>query len=96
MMFALVAEIFKCVIVIVLVKSEGSMTRIVVGENSDNDVSKCVVYVAWNGLERSAHYFAFIGNSNGRVAKWAENIPTAMFGDDVDVRDLTREGEFCV
>jgi hypothetical protein len=96
MMSALVAEIFKCVIVIVLVKSEGSMTRMVVGETSDNEVSKCVVYVAWNGLERSAHYFAFIGNPNARVAKWAEIIPTAMYGDDVDVRDLTREGEVCV
>ena len=95
LMIELVAEVFNCVIVIVSVKSEGSMSRFVVGESSD-DHSKCTVYVAWNGLTRCAHYFAFLGNPSARVMKWAEFVPGAMIGDNIDVRDLSEKGAFRV
>jgi hypothetical protein len=92
LMFELVAEIFNCVIVIVSVRSEGSLTRIQAGNYFD-DFQKSTVYVAWNGLEHSAHYFAFLGNPRARVVKWAEFDPAPMIGDGVDVRDLTEERE---
>jgi hypothetical protein len=92
LMFELVADIFNCVIFIVSVRSEGSLTRIQTG-NFDNDPHKCTVYVAWNGLERSAHYFAFLGNIRTRVVKWAEFDPAPMIGDGVDVRELSEDRE---
>ena len=97
LMFSLVAEIFNSVIVIVTVKSEGSLSRIVVGDSSD-DTSKSTVYVAWNGLDRSAHYFAFLGPGNtcARVIKWAEFNPGVMIGVVDDVRDLTPQRKFRV
>jgi len=78
----LVAEIFNCVIVVVSAKTEGSLSRIVLGPASNNQFS---VYVAWNGRESSAHYFAFLGNPEARVVKWAEFSPSAMIGSEVHV-----------
>jgi hypothetical protein len=74
------------------VRSEGFLTRIQTG-NYDNDPHTCTVYVAWNGLERSAHYFAFLGNLRTRVVKWAEFDPAPMIGDGVDVRELSEDRE---
>ena len=95
LMIELVAEIFSCVIVIVSVRSEGSLTRIQVGHDNGG-LQKCTVYVAWNGVARSAHYFAFLGNERARVVKWAEFNPAPMIGDGVDWRELTDERERCV
>ena len=92
LLLELVAEIFKCVVVIVCVKTEGSLSRMVMGATS-SACDQLSVYVAWNGRERSAHYFAFLGNAGARVIKWAEFSPPPMIGSNVDV-ERTREREF--
>ena len=92
LMMALVAEIFKCVLVIVCVKTEGCVSRIEMGTGATS-CGQLTVYVAWDGRNHSAHYFAFLGNPGARVMKWAELSPPAMIGTDVDI-ERTREREF--
>jgi len=92
LMMALVAEIFKCVLVIVWVKTEGRLSRIEMGTGA-TACGQLTVYVAWDGRNHSAHYFAFLGNPGARVMKWAELSPPAMIGTDVDI-ERTPEREF--
>ena len=92
LMFELVAEMFKCEIVIISAKTEGSLSRTPLGTPESGSLT---VYVAWNGRERSAHYYAFVGNIGARVVKWAEFSPPAMIGSDEYV-ERTPEGLFFV